>query len=158
MDMKDPAFERFVHEHGRMVRALAVAYCRDESAAEDVVQDTFVRAWRSLDGLRDPAKIKTWIYSLARHTAVDFLRARERRKTEELRMDVEAPERPGGGLIEQVMQAVDQLREDYRQILLLRYVEKFSYAQIGEALGMTPAAVGEKLHRVRRMVMERFGL
>jgi len=158
MDMTGPPFERFVREHERMVRALAVAYCRDESAADDVVQETFVRAWRSLDGLRDPSKVKTWLYAMARHAATDHIRGRERRKTEELKVDVEAPRRQASEPVEQVMRLVDRLREDHRQILLLRYVEKLSYAEIAEALGMTATAVGEKLHRVRKLVMERFSL
>ena len=62
MDMTGGAFERLVADHERTVRALAMAYCRDASAADDVVQETFLRAWKSLDGLRDPTKVKTWIY------------------------------------------------------------------------------------------------
>ena len=159
MDMTREAFDRLVQEHERTVRALAMAYCRDDHAADDVVQDTFWRAWRSVDGLRDPSALKTWLYALARHTALDHLRARRRRATEELNMHVAAPEKEEkGDLVDRVVRAVDGLREDYRQILLLRYVEKLSYAEIGEALGLKPGAVGEKLHRVRKMVMEKFGL
>ncbi len=158
MDMTGPSFERLVREHERKVRALAMAYCRDEHAADDVVQETFWRAWRSLDGLRDPSKLKTWLYAMARHAAVDHLRARERHRAEVLAVDVKAPEKREGDLVDRVMRAVDGLRGDYRQILLLRYVEKLSYAEIAEALEMTPTAVGEKLHRVRRMVIERFAL
>ena len=156
MDMTGGAFERLVADHERTVRALAMAYCRDASAADDVVQETFLRAWRSLDGLRDPSKVKTWIYSLARHAAIDQLRARKRRETEELTVDVRAPEKRSDDLVDRVMCAVDGLREDYRQVLLLRYVEKLSYGEIAESLGMTATAVGEKLHRVRKMVMEKF--
>ena len=156
MDMTGGAFERLVADHERTVRALAMAYCRDASAADDVVQETFLRAWKSLDGLRDPSKVKTWIYSLARHAAIDQLRARKRRETEELTVDVKAPEKRSDDLVDRVMRAVDGLREDYRQILLLRYVEKLSYGEIAESLGMTATAVGEKLHRVRKMVMEKF--
>ena len=157
MDMTGPPFERLVREHERMVRALARSYGCDTHAADDVVQDTFWRAWRSRDGLRDPPRIKAWLCTTARHPALDYLRARKRRKTEELIVDVPAPvHREGGDRVDRVMQAVDDLREDYRRILLLRYVEKMSYAEIAQSLEMTPTAVGEKLHRVRKMVMERF--
>ena len=157
MDMTGPPFERLVREHERMVRALARSYGCDAHAADDVVQDTFWRAWRSREGLRDPSRIKAWLCATARHAALDHLRARGRRKTEELIVDVAAPEkREEGDLVERVMRAVDDLREDYRRILLLRYVEKMSYAEIAESLEMTPTAVGEKLNRVRKMVMERF--
>lgn len=156
--MQEPAFERFVREHERMVRALAASYCRDADAAEDIVQETFWRAWRSFDGLREPGAVKSWLCALARHAGIDHARARERRPVEELNVDVAAPEPKEGDLAEKVMAAVDGLRGDYRRIIILRYVEKLSYAEIGEALGMTPGAVGEKLHRVRHMVMEKLGL
>jgi len=155
--MTGEAFERFVREHEAMVRALARSYCRDADAAEDVVQETFLRAWRSLDGLQDASKARAWVGALARHAALDALRARRRRPAEELDVDVAAPgTAEEGDLLDKVVRAVDALRSDYRQLLVLRYVEKLSYGEIAEALGMSPGAVGEKLHRVRRMVAERF--
>ena len=155
--MTGEAFERFVREHERMVRALARSAVRDADAAEDVVQETFWRAWRSLDGLADPSRAKAWVAEIARHAALDHLRSRRRRPAEELKVDVAAPERKEeGDLVERVMRAVDALRADYRQILILRHVEKLSYKEVAQALGMTPGAVGEKLNRVRKMVAERF--
>ena len=155
--MTGEAFERFVREHERMVRALARSYARDEDAAEDVVQETFWRAWRAIGTLEDVSRAKAWVAGIARHAALDHLRARKRRPAEELNVDVAAPEKKDeGDLVERVMRAVDALRADYRQIMILRYVEKLSYEGIARALGMTPGAVGEKLNRVRKMVAERF--
>ena len=155
--MTAEAFERFVLEHERLVRALARSYVRDDDAAEDVVQETFWRAWRSIGDLGDPSRAKAWMTEIARHAAIDHLRSRRRHTTEELNVDVAAPEeKDEGDLVERVIRAVDALRADYRQIMILRYVEKLSYEGIARALGMTPGAVGEKLNRVRKMVAERF--
>jgi len=155
--MTGEAFYGFVQRHERLVRALARSYVRDADAAEDVVQETFWRAWRSLDGLEDASRAGAWVAGIARHAALDHLRSRRRRPTEELTVDVAAPEKKEEGiLVERVVRAVDALRADYRQILILRYVEKLSYDGIARALGMTPGAVGEKLNRVRKMVAERF--
>lgn len=152
--MTGPEFEAFLREHERMVRALAFAYVRDWHAAQDVFQEVSIRAFKSLDTLRDPSKAKTWLYTMTRHAAIDHLRSR--RKTEELPVDVPAP-RPAetDDRAEQVMKVVDGLREDYRQLILLRYVDKMPYTQIAEVLGMTVTAVGEKLHRVRSMIASR---
>jgi len=157
--MTAEAFDGFVREHERMVRALALSYTRNASAADDVVQETFIRAYRSIDGLREGSKVKTWLYALARHAAIDWLRREKRHRVEELTVDVVAPaEKKTDDLTERVMKVVNGLKQDYRQIVLLRFVEEMSYADIGETLGMTSTAVGEKLHRVRRIVMERLGL
>ena len=159
MAMTGPDFERLVREHERLVRALARSAVRDEHAAEDLVQETFWRAWRSLGNLRDPSKVKAWLCALCRNAALDFLRRRRRRETEELDVDIAAPEaREGPDLAARVGRIVDGLREDYRQIMVLHYVEQLSYEQIAESLGMTTGAVGEKLHRVRKMVAERLAL
>ena len=73
-------------------------------------------------------------------------------------MDVEAPVPAESGATDQmakVMAALEALRADYREIVLLRYFEGMSYEQIAETLGMTVGAVGEKLSRVRDMIVER---
>lgn len=150
-------FDSFVHDHERMVRALALSWVRSPSAADDVTQEAFVRAWKAWGSLRDPAKAKTWMYTLTRHAAIDWLRREKRHKAEELVQDVAAPaaDRRPDDLVDRVVRIVDGLREDYRQLVLLRFVEQLSYAEIAEVLGMTATAVGEKLHRVRKMVAER---
>jgi RNA polymerase sigma-70 factor (ECF subfamily) len=152
-------FDSFLHDHERMVRALALSWVRSPSAADDVTQEAFLRAWKAWGTLRDPAKAKTWLYTLTRHAAIDWLRREKRHKAEELVQDVAAPaaEKRPDDLVDRVVRIVDGLREDYRQLVLLRFVEQLSYAEIGEVLGMTASAVGEKLHRVRKLVTERMG-
>ncbi|MBI2931293.1 MAG: sigma-70 family RNA polymerase sigma factor [Planctomycetes bacterium] len=158
--MDEGTFERFVHEHQRMVHAIARQYVKDEHVAEDVAQEAFLRAHRSFDGLRDPSRVKTWLYSLTRNAAIDWLRAHKRRlmSLDEASVDVPEPTRQDNVRDEQitrVMGVLDDLREDYREIIMMRYFEGLSYKEIAEALGMTIGAVGEKLSRVRDMIVER---
>ncbi len=145
-----------------MVYAIARQYVKDEHVAEDVAQEAFIRAHRSFDGLRDPARVKTWLYSLTRNAAIDWLRA-HRRKVLPLEEAAEVPQpAPRPGTREEqaavVMAALEALREDYREIILMRYFDGLSYREIADALGMTVGAVGEKLSRVRDMIVERCGL
>ena len=162
--MDGKGFEAFVREHQRMVHAIARQYVKDDSAADDVAQEAFIRAYRGLGGLREKGHVKTWLYSLTRNAAIDWLRAHKRRHVsiDDAGIDVEevkekaAPD--GTAEMDAVMKAVQSLRADYREIILMRYIEKLSYAQIAEALGMTIGAVGEKLHRVREMIVQRCGL
>jgi len=159
--MDEGSFERFVREHQRMVLAIARQYVKDDHVAEDVAQEAFIRAHRSFDGLREPSRVKTWLYALTRNAAIDWLRAHRRKAVslEETQADVPVPEPAASGergdQLAAVMSVLESLREDYREIILMRYFEDLSYKQIAEALGMTVGAVGEKLSRVRDMIIER---
>jgi RNA polymerase sigma-70 factor (ECF subfamily) len=161
--MDEGSFERFVREHQRMVLAIARQYVKDDHVAEDVAQEAFVRAHRSFDGLREPGRVKTWMYALTRNAAIDWLRSHRRKAVSlnEVGDDVPVPTAPSGDRGDQlatVMAVLEALREDYREIILMRYFEDMSYKQIAEALGMTVGAVGEKLSRVRDMIIERCAL
>jgi len=152
-------FTTFVAEHERMARALARTWVRDRSAADDVAQEAFVRAWKGWGSLRDPARVKPWLYAIVRNTAMDWLRKERRHEAEDLPDEVAAPApREPGDLVDRVGAVVQSLRAEDRQIVLMRFVDGLSYAEIGEALGMSTGSVGEKLHRVRARVMERLGL
>ncbi len=161
--MDSPAFEAFVRDHQRMVFAIAKQYVKEDHAADDVTQEAFIRAFRGIDGLRDKGYVKTWLYSLTRNAAIDWLRAHKRKfvSIEESEIDVAQPvaeeNDDKADLLDAVMKVLEGLRQDYREIILMRYIEKLSYQQIAEALNMTVGAVGEKLHRVRNMIIERCG-
>jgi RNA polymerase sigma-70 factor (ECF subfamily) len=146
-----------------MVFAIARQYVKEDHAADDVTQEAFIRAYRGIDGLRDQAYVKTWLYSLTRNAAIDWLRAHKRKfvSLEDSELDVEQPvaDDPGDSTdaLDSVMNVLEGLRQDYREIILMRYIEKLTYLQIAAALKMTVGAVGEKLHRVRNMIIERCG-
>ena len=65
--MTPETFDRMVREHQKMVYSIALAYCRDPHTADDIAQETFIRAHRSINGLLDGHKLKTWLYTLTRH-------------------------------------------------------------------------------------------
>lgn len=151
--MNARAFERLVREHQQMVYCVALSYCKDPAAAEDVAQEAFLKAYRSFDELRQPARLKTWLYSIARFGAIDWVRRRRREQPAPV-PDRPAPP-PAEDRSERLMEIVNGLPEGYREIMLLRYVQGLSYLEIARTLGSTPSAVGEKLSRVRDVVREK---
>ena len=156
--MDPTAFEHFVREHRNMVYSVAWTYCKDAHAAEDISQETFLRAHRSVDGLADRSRLKTWLYTLTRNAAIDHLRGQKRRgklveRVAEVRRERAAPTH--GEQVDRLLGVIDSLPDDYRRIILLRYVEGLSYKEIAEALGMQVSAVGEKLSRIRKQISER---
>ncbi len=148
------AFERLVAEHHEMVFGVAFSYCRDRAAAEDVAQEAFLKAYRSVDEMRNPAKMKTWLYSIARFSAIDWVRKRGRERPGEV-PDRAAPAAEPEDRGARVMDALRGLPDDHREIMMLRYVRGLSYSEIARTLGTTASAVGEKLHRIREKVRER---
>ena len=159
--MDAPAFERLVREHQHMVYCVALSFCKDSASAEDVAQEAFLKAYRSVDEMREPARLKTWLYSIARFTAIDWLRRRQREPVLGLAEGAaqELPERPAAESKEdrtvQVMDVIRGLKEEHREIMILRYVRGLSYAQIARETGSTSSAVGEKLSRIRDIVREK---
>lgn len=148
------AFERLVREHQQMVYCVALSYCKDAAAAEDVAQEAFLKAYRNFDGVRRPEKVKTWLYSIARFTAIDWVRRRSHEQPAPL-PDRAAPPPGGDDRASRVMDLLRGLPESYREIVVLRYVEGLSYVQIARALGSTTSAVGEKLSRIRDILREK---
>ena len=155
------AFERLVREHQHMVYCVALSFCKDPASAEDVAQEAFLKAYRAVDEMREPARLKTWLYSIARFTAIDWIRRRQRDPVRALPEGAarELPERPAAESKEErtvrVMDVIQGLKEEHREIMILRYVRGLSYSQIAKETGSTTSAVGEKLSRIREIVRQK---
>lgn len=153
----DPgAFRQLVElTHERLYR-LAFHLVRDRDEAEDVVQETFIRAWQRRGELRDPGAVVPWLSRIARNAARDRLRWWKRRPDRERAGAERADELPGADLqlaagerAAEVRRALDVLSEKHRVILLLREVEDMSYEQIAELLDLPIGTVESRLHRAR---------
>jgi len=152
------AFERLVREHQHMVYCVALSFCKDSVQAEDLAQEAFLKAYRSVDEMREPSRLKTWLYSIAKFTAIDWLRRRKREPALGLADEAanELPERPAAESKEdrsvRVMDVIRGLKDEHREIMILRYVRGLTYSQIARETGSTTSAVGEKLSRIREIV------
>lgn len=150
----DPdAFARLHAHYARMVHAILLARVPAQEA-EDLVQDVFVRALRSLGTLRDAGAVGPWLCRIARNRAADFHRRRSRRRAEALPDDLPGESRPTVEARE-ALRAVRLLPDAYRETLLMRLVEGMTGPEIAERTGLTPASVRVNLHRGMRLLRER---
>jgi len=159
------AFERLVREYMNTVLGLAYNYVGNFSTAEDIAQETFVQAFQSLESLRDGARFKVWLLKIARNKSIDAIRRSPRWVSLDQSRDVErevsmhsipAAADPGFKFGEEdLISALGSLREDYREIFVMKHIDNLSYKEISLILGMTVSAVGEKLYRVRSMIREK---
>lgn len=126
---------------------------RDRGVAEDVVQETLLRAWRSLDALTDDAAARPWLLTIARR---EHARLYERKRFETVDVDaLAAAEDPGlAGADDQelreVRAAIFALPEEYREPLVLQVLMGWSTAEIARHLGLTNGAVLTRLCRARQ--------
>ncbi|HYG76056.1 MAG TPA: RNA polymerase sigma factor [Planctomycetota bacterium] len=160
------AYGELVNRYQHEVRNLARAIVKDFQNAEDLAQDAFIKAFHSLSDLKEPEKFGGWICTILRHTCLDFLRSGKHNVSLEVLQEEgfepsqEESER-GVAKLEsheeeaRTLEALINLREDYREIIILKHVEKMSYKDIAKRLNMSVSAVGEKLSRVRALLKRR---
>lgn len=149
-------FRRLVDDHAEAVYRVAYSVVRDEHLAEDVVQETIIKAWQSLDAWRGDGSMRGWVLSIAHNTAVSHLRRIRDTTTEPERL----PERASHLDVERTTDAraeLDALRaaladlDDLsRSVVVMRDLEGLSYQQIAETLGVPLATVKTRLLRARR--------
>ena len=162
------AFRLLVERHSRGVYRLAYRLTRDGHDAEDIVQETFLKAYRQLHRFELRASFGTWVHRIAMNCALDLLRGRPRRMQAEDNDTLERlAEAPGGGarpsmsperlmtsveMGEHVTAALGQLSALERAAFILRHVEGHSIEQIGTALGIKDNAAKHCVFRaVKKM-------
>lgn len=155
------AFRALVERYQQYVYTLALGMLSSPQDAEDAAQEAFLSAWRGLPKFRMEAKFSTWLYRLTVNAATDLLRRRKKTQgqvsVEEAPVAVTTPD-PGPTPEEAaerrerqaaVQQALMQLSQSHRTILLLREVEGLDYQEIGAALHLPPGTVRSRLARAR---------
>ena len=160
------AFEHLVHAYEKTVYNLALRSLGNRQDAEDVTQEAFLKAYRSLSSYRGNSKFSVWLYRIVSNLCLDQLRARQRRpaqsltvendegESEELEITDEhfSPERLLDRKLtrESVQRGLASLPDDARQILLLRELQGLSYEEIGQTLDLEPGTVKSRIFRARK--------
>jgi len=140
------------------VRKYILTSVRDESVADDLIQETFLKIQENLDSLRDPAKISSWIFRIAYHLCQDHFRTLKRSSSHEEIPDglVNLEENPVQKTLEQsemsqcVQDQLNLLPDSQRNVIILAEVMDFSHQEIAEILGLTVENVKIRLHRARK--------
>jgi len=135
----------------------AVWLCRDRQIAEDVVQEALLRAWKSLDALRDDDAAKHWLLTIVRRENARYF---ERKRLETVDVDDLTPAQEAliaeseDERLNTVREAIFRLEDDYREPLVLQVLMGHSTAEIAELMGMKQGAVLTRLHRARHKLKE----
>ena len=122
---------------------------RDSHKAEDIVQDSFEKLWKNIENV-DGKKVKSYLFTTAYHTMIDNIRKDKRSSYyEDMTMNDEGHESTYSDLSEILNEAVKQLPEVQRMVLLLRDYEGYSYQEIGELANLNESQVKVYIYRAR---------
>jgi RNA polymerase sigma-70 factor (ECF subfamily) len=153
----------------------ALRMTRNPSDAEDLVQETYLRAYRGFGGFKDGTNLKAWLYKILTNTFINTYRAKKRRPEETEFDDVEdfalygrlrgleaanASRTPETEVLdampdEVVKEALESLPEQFRMAVLLADVEGFSYKEIADIMEVPIGTVMSRLHRGRKQLQQR---
>lgn len=147
-------FEQAVRAYGADLYRFAYWLCRDRHAAEDLVQEACLRAWRSWNELRELAQAKAWLMTIVRNEYVRGV-SRKRHETSLDEIDeAQVPSMPSFEAGLETAQVVAMLPLAYREPLLLQVLGGFSCAEIGGMLGISAGAVMTRLTRARQALRQ----
>ena len=150
------AFEMIIRTHSRTLFAIAYGILQSREEAEDVVQDSLVKAWKRRWRVRDPEKFPAWLATVTRHKAHDVFRKRRTVPLSEQLTESIEPERTNTSALDQRLHsALAALPELHRAALILRYFEEMDYRTIENSLGLSNGALRGILGRALTSMRKR---
>jgi len=166
------AFRELVERYQRKIAALALGMLRSREDALDIVQETFTKAYQSLDRFKGDSAFYTWVYRIAHNLCVDH--QRRTAKQPQLSLDAATPGEPpplpapdgprpdqpfdrarDAEIARRLHEAIRELTPDHRAVILLRELEGLSYEEISQVLECPKGTVMSRLHYARRQLQAR---
>ncbi len=164
-------FGTLYRDHVDLVYRYAHRLCGETEAAKDLVQETFLNAYRGLKNFRGDARISTWLYTIASRTSMKMRHKRKGEPEHELSLDEFVPTSEGefrlqipteGLSPEEALenkelrraldQAINKLPKKYRMVLILCDIEEVSAKEVGTIMSLNERAVKSRLHRARLFI------
>ena len=165
------AFERLMHKYRRSVYYLIFRVVRNPEDAEDLTQETFIKAFGSIARFDPKFAFSTWLFKIATNNSIDFIR---RKKMQTLSIDAPSAQEDSPASLLQIVDtaltpneqmlkkerkeylqaAIEQLPPRYRQLIELRYYKEYSYEEVTQAMGLPLGTVKAQLHRARELLTE----
>lgn len=133
---------------------------QDHDDADDVMQETFIKAWKGIEGFREEAKLKTWMYRIATNEAITFLNRKNKRSLspvedieDDARHSEDSSPLPDGDVIrEKLEKAVETLPDKQKLVFQMKYYEELTYEEIVEILGGTVGSLKASYHHAVKKI------
>ena len=161
------AMRQLIERYQRRLLGVVIGVVKNPEDAREVVQETFVRVFRNLDGFKGDSSFYTWVYRIAVNLSIDHQRREAKRTAVEFDENIPTSDDPigwGGETLgrnpfdhvrsrelgEKIFEAIEGLTPNHRAVILLREIEGFSYEEISEVLECSMGTVMSRLHYARK--------
>ena len=162
------AYDHLVRKYQHKIIQIVNRYVKDPSEAQDVAQESFIKAYRALNNFRGDSAFFTWLYRIAINTAKNYLVSRARRYSQ-YEVDVQEAEQVGNipqlrsmetpeqqlsneQIVAAIKTAIDKLPEEMRMAIMLREFEGLSYQEIAQAMDCPVGTVRSRIFRAREAI------
>lgn len=157
---RDPREE--IADHLGALRAFAISLTRNVSAADDLVQDTIVKAWTHIDKFQPGSNLRAWLFTILRNTFYSDRRKMRREVADPEGVHAatlcEKPSHDGRLALADFRRAFDQLSPEHREVLILVGASGFAYEEAAEMMGVAVGTVKSRANRARARLAEMLGL
>ncbi|MBL0386097.1 RNA polymerase sigma factor [Tumebacillus sp. ITR2] len=159
----ESCYRLLVERYQALVYTIALRMVRDRTEAEDIAQDVFLKAYRTLADFREEASFKTWVCKIATNRCIDWKRKHGTRQERTAQVEEAAwipdpnGERPEQALIRretqsEVRRVIEEMPEKYRSILVMYHFQNMSYQDIADNQEISPRTVETRLYRAKQMM------
>ncbi len=161
MDRQKQFFNEVIEQHKGILFKVARAYCPDEEARQDLIQEMMIQIWQSIHKYNDQYKISTWLYRISLNVAISFYRKSSTRTKKYTVLNEQMAEMPTEEKSEnaQHLNLLEKFISELKEIdkaLMILYLEDKSHAEIAEILGISVSNVGTKIGRIKDKLKTRF--
>ena len=165
------AFTLLMRKHEKKIYAFILSYVKNKYDAEDITQDTFLRAYKYLDGFSFKSSFSTWLHTIAKNLSLTFLEHEKRKstlmappiKTSDEESEIDPLDNATTGetaedtvikneLYHAVISEMEKLPDEYREAIILREVNRLSYEQIADILEISVGTVKSRISRARSIL------
>jgi RNA polymerase sigma-70 factor (ECF subfamily) len=174
LDGDNTAYRGLVEKYQGRVYSMVYGMIRNREDARDIAQEAFIKAFRNLGTFRLESSFYTWLYRIAMNLAIDHTRKRKRREASGFDEQIASRDDDGGiaeihhedsprrqlerkQLFATIMEAMDKLPEDQKQVILLRELEGLSYKEIADVMGIPEGTVMSRLFYARKKLQKMLG-
>lgn len=161
MLLNEETFTKILRSNKGILYKVANSYCKNINDREDLIQEIIIQLWKAWPKYDDTYKVSTWMYRIALNVAISFYRKSNYQRNkydtfnENLVSTVHKESSDSTENIEQLYHFIAQLSELNKALILL-YLEKYSYEEIGTTLGISTTNVATKISRIKKQLKEKF--